>query len=124
MRLTGAILASLAAGASASYPQLALGQWGGITPVILPVGPQTLPCIGVASAGIAVPFFLFLVAMFYLLVPIWLHNFHSDSAPAGGKFESATPRAFQGGDEEGGESLSMQYAVAGRGGWGGAYAAP
>lgn len=61
------------------YPQLLLNQWNGITPVILPVGPQTLPCIGLATAGVAVPFFLFLIAMFYLLVPLWLQNFHSDN---------------------------------------------
>ncbi len=104
--------------AQSPYPQLFLGQWHGITPVILPVGPQTLPCIGVASAGVAVPFFLFLIAMFYLLVPLWLHNFHSDSAAGGAppmsKYVSPTMEEvgggrgsglFQVGDEEGGAGL-------------------
>jgi hypothetical protein len=62
----------------ALYPQFSLNDWSGVTPVILPFEPRTLSCIGIASAGVAVPFFLFLVAMFYLLVPIWLQNFHSD----------------------------------------------
>lgn len=57
---------------------LSLNQWNGIVPVILPVGPQTISCIGTASAGVAVPFFLFLVAMYYILIPIWMSNFHSD----------------------------------------------
>jgi hypothetical protein len=56
------------------YPNLVLSQWNGVTPVILPIGPQTLSCIGSATTGVAVPFFLFLVAMFYLLIPIWLYN--------------------------------------------------
>ena len=60
------------------YPQLTLNDWTGVTPVILPIGPQTLSCIGIASAGVAVPFSLFLVALFYLLIPIWLQNFHND----------------------------------------------
>jgi hypothetical protein len=63
-----------------AYPELSLNQWDGIIPVILPVGPQTVSCIGVASAGVAVPFFFFLVGMFYLLLPIWLNNFHSDTS--------------------------------------------
>lgn len=63
---------------SVFYPQFNLNDWSGVTPVILPFEPRTLSCIGIASAGVAVPFFLFLVAMFYLLVPIWLQNFHSD----------------------------------------------
>lgn len=60
------------------YPNLVLSQWNGVTPVILPIGPQTLSCIAAATSGVAVPFFLFLVAMFYLLIPIWLQNSHSD----------------------------------------------
>ncbi len=60
------------------YPQLTLNEWTGVTPVILPIGPQTLSCISIASAGVAVPFSLFLVALFYLLIPIWLQNFHND----------------------------------------------
>ncbi len=60
------------------YPQLTLNEWTGVTPVILPIGPQTLSCISIASAGVAVPFSLFLVAFFYLLIPIWLQNFHND----------------------------------------------
>jgi hypothetical protein len=62
-----------------AYPQLSLNQWDGIIPVILPVGPQTVSCIGVASAGVAVPFFFFVVALFYLLIPVWLNNFHADA---------------------------------------------
>lgn len=65
----------------ASYPRFALNDWDGVTPVILPIGPQTISCIGIASAGVATPFFLFLIAlMYYLLVPIWLDNYHSDSS--------------------------------------------
>ncbi len=59
---------------------LYLEQWEGITPVLLPMGPLTLSCINVAIIGVAVPFFIFLVSMFYLLMPIWLDNFHSDKA--------------------------------------------
>ena len=62
------------------YPQLYLDQWEGITPVLLPVHALTLSCISVATVGVAVPFFVFLLAMFYLLVPIWMENFHSDKA--------------------------------------------
>jgi hypothetical protein len=68
----------MATNINAIYPQFSLNDWSGVTPVILPFEPRTLSCIGIASAGVAVPFFLFLVAMFYLLVPIWLQNFHSD----------------------------------------------
>lgn len=63
---------------SANPNVLSLNQWDGVVPVILPVGPQTIASIGSASAGVAVPFFFFLVAMYYILVPIWMSNFHSD----------------------------------------------
>lgn len=63
---------------SANPNILSLNQWDGVVPVILPLGPQTISSIGSASAGVAVPFFFFLVAMYYILVPIWMSNFHSD----------------------------------------------
>ena len=65
---------------SAGYPVLYLDQWEGVTPVLLPVGSLTLSCINDAIIGVSVPFFIFLVSMFYLLMPIWLDNFHSDKA--------------------------------------------
>ena len=85
-----------------AYPQLSLIQWDGIIPVILPVGPQTVSCISVASAGVAVPFFFFLVALFYLLIPIWLNNFHSDAS-----LHQNDPRGLEFG-------LSKNYLASGR----------
>ena len=62
-----------------------LSQWTGLVPVILPAGQPTLSTIGVASAGVALPFFFYIVAMFMLLVPIWMDNAESDgvSLPRG-----------------------------------------
>ena len=64
---------------SSSGTVLVLQQWTGIVPVLLPLGQPTISSIGVASAGIALPFFFFIVAMFSMLIPIWMKNFESDN---------------------------------------------
>ena len=57
---------------------LNLETWNGVIPVILPWAKPTISSIGAASAGVAVPFFLYIIAMFYLIVPMWIENFESD----------------------------------------------
>ena len=57
---------------------LSLESWTGVVPVLLPWGQPTISGIGVGSAGIAVPFFIYILAMFFLVVPIWMENFKSD----------------------------------------------
>ena len=57
---------------------LNLNVWNGVIPVLLPWGQPTISSIGVASAGVAVPFFIYAVAMFMTVVPIWMQNFESD----------------------------------------------
>ena len=59
-----------------------LSSWNGVVPVLLPLGQPTISAIGVASAGVAVPFFLYVVAMFMLVLPIWMQNFDSDKKAA------------------------------------------
>ncbi len=57
---------------------LNLNTWTGVVPVLLPWGEPTLSTVGVASTGVAVPFFCYVVAMFMVIVPIWMNNFESD----------------------------------------------
>ena len=79
---------------AAAYPHLSLEQWEGITPVVLPLHSITLSCINLATVGVSIPFFLFLISMFNLLVPIWLENFKSDKL----LHENATPARVEGGE--------------------------
>lgn len=97
---------------SATAAVLNLSSWTGVVPVILPWGEPTLSSVGVASAGVAVPFFCYVVAMFMVIVPIWMNNFDSDKqAQMGSQFtavaiEGEVIRDFpQNGDYE------MQYPV-------------
>ena len=76
-----------------AYPHLYLEQWEGITPVVLPLHSITLSCINIATVGVSLPFFFFLLSMFYLLVPIWLENFKSDKT----LHDNATPLKTEGG---------------------------
>ncbi len=85
---------------AAAYPHLSLEQWEGITPVVLPLHSITLSCINLATVGVSIPFFLFLISMFNLLVPIWLENFKSDKL----LHENATPGPAR---VEGGETMMM-----------------
>jgi hypothetical protein len=62
--------------ATASVVNLSL--WTGVVPVVLPWGEPTISSVGVASAGVAVPFVFYVIAMFMLIVPIWMNNFDSD----------------------------------------------
>ncbi len=78
-----------------AYPQLYLEQWEGITPVVLPLHSITLSCINIATVGVSLPFFFFLLSMFYLLVPIWLENFKSDKTL---HENAATPSKTEGGE--------------------------
>ena len=57
---------------------VSLSAWTGVVPVVLPWGEPTIASVGVASAGVAVPFFLYVVAMFMVVVPMWMGNFESD----------------------------------------------
>ena len=57
---------------------LNLNTWTGVVPVLLPWGEPTISPIGVASAGVAVPFFIYIIAMFVIIVPVWMNNFESD----------------------------------------------
>jgi hypothetical protein len=41
----------------------------------------------VASAGVAVPFVLYVIAMFVIIIPIWMRNFEDDKHAG-----DATPR--------------------------------
>ncbi len=59
---------------------LILDAWTGVVPVLLPVGQPTISSIGVASVGIALPFFFFILAMFATIVPIWIKNHDSDTS--------------------------------------------
>jgi hypothetical protein len=64
---------------------LNLNTWNGVIPVLLPWGQPTISSIGVASAGVAVPFLIYVIAMFMTIVPIWMHNFEQDKQSASGK---------------------------------------
>lgn len=57
---------------------LSLDTWTGVVPVLLPLGQPTISSIGVASAGIAVPFFFYILAMFVMIIPIWMKNHEED----------------------------------------------
>lgn len=71
---------------------LNMSTWNGVIPVLLPWGQPTIAPIGVASAGVAVPFVLYVIAMFIVIVPIWMRNFEEDKQ-AGGL--SAEPQQLQ-----------------------------
>ena len=60
---------------------LNLNAWSGVIPVVLPWAQPTISPIGAASLGVALPFFAYVIAMFMLVVPIWMQNFESDSKP-------------------------------------------
>ena len=62
---------------------LNLSLWNGVIPVLLPLGQPTIAPIAVASAGVAVPFLLYVLGMFMLIVPIWMHNFENDKKAQG-----------------------------------------
>lgn len=79
-------------------------------PVILPVGSQTLSCIGVASAGVSVPFAFFLISIFYLLVPIWLSNFNADKQLHS---EVSTGTNIEAGNSQANSTESRQVFIAG-----------
>jgi len=55
-----------------------LSTWTGVVPVVLPWGEPTITAVGIASSGVAVPFFCYVIAMFMVIVPIWMNNFESD----------------------------------------------
>lgn len=74
--------------AMAAAMGLNLSTWTGVVPVVLPWGEPTLSVVGVASAGVALPFFFYVVAMFMLIVPIWMNNFESDQQRGGSSSSS------------------------------------
>jgi len=89
---------------------LALNNWNAVVPVLLPLGEHTISSIGVASAAITVPFFFYILAMFSILVPIWMDNHKSDTARIVNEEEGTTqifvaPRLMSA--EGGGISLSI-----------------
>ena len=55
-----------------------LNTWTGVVPVVLPWGEPTITSVGIASAGVAVPFFCYVIAMFMVIIPIWMNNFEDD----------------------------------------------
>jgi hypothetical protein len=52
----------------------ALLAWDPACPVLLPLGPITIAPIISASAGVFVPFFVFLCAFFYYMYGVWYSN--------------------------------------------------
>lgn len=64
-----------------------LATWTGIVPVLLPWGEPTLSTINVASAGVSVPFSLYIIAMFMIIVPVWMQNFASDKQRSAVQFD-------------------------------------
>ena len=62
----------------ASTDYLNLNSWDGLIPVLLPVGQRTMPGIGAASVGVAVPFVLFVVAFLEYAHRLMMKNFAGD----------------------------------------------
>jgi hypothetical protein len=52
------------------------------------LGQPTLGQVGMASLGVALPFFFYILAMFALVIPMWLQNFQNDSAESKGGSET------------------------------------
>jgi len=71
---------------------LNMSTWNGVIPVLLPWGQPTIAPIGVASAGVAVPFVLYVIAMFVIIIPIWMRNFEEDKRAAGPPMLSTEPQ--------------------------------
>ena len=57
---------------------LNLTSWNAVVPVILPMGQPTISSIGIASVGVALPVFFYILAMFGLIFPFWMQNFKDD----------------------------------------------
>jgi hypothetical protein len=76
----------------ASVASLNISTWNGVIPVLLPWGQPTIAPIGVASAGVAVPFVLYVIAMFVIIIPIWMRNFEDDKHAGGISVEMQQPQ--------------------------------
>ena len=110
--------------AMAAVTGLNLSTWTGVVPVVLPWGEPTLSVVGVASAGVALPFFFYVVAMFMLIVPIWMNNFESDQSRGGsGSSSSSKSVMMVGMDPSQFTSLTIQDERMVSGGGGGDYGA-